>query len=991
MTDSRSRRARELFDQLLDLPERNRDARLEEVDREDPELAREVRTLLDAHAEAAGFLEGEAVARALGDLSGAEAVDPLIGATVGDYRILALLGRGGMGAVYRAEQEHPRREVALKLLDRGFESPPLRRRFEVEAEVLARLKHPGIAQVHVAGTTGPELGGRPWFAMELVEGRPLTDFADEHRLDLRERLELLVRVCEAVQHAHQVGVIHRDLKPANILVTAEGRPKILDFGIARGTDADLQVTTVADGGAALVGTLPYMSPEQVEGEPDRLDTRSDVYALGVLGYELLTGELPRDLEGRSLTDAIRAIADEEPRSLRAAGKGGFAPDLETIVAKALASEREWRYDSASELAADLQRFLDGQPIGARPPSALYQLRKLVARNRLPAALLAGLVLLAIASAIVMAFQVRRTVDERDRARIEATTANEASTFLEGLFLQADPELALGETLTAREILDRGAERIETELEEQPVVRGRLLTMLGKVYDGLGERERAAPLLAEAVELGRALQAEQAGAADRSNLQLALCLGARCEAAEGRNDEAVAMCREAVALAEKVEGPESVSLATCLNHLAYQLTLSGGLDEARVHLERGLALRERLLGPEDVDTGWSVYQYAHLLEASGETERAQEELARACEIWEAALPANHPQLARAYLDHARLLGDAGRFDEAIERAERGLAMQDETLGRDHRELADTLSALGFLNWQRDNLPESYRYYTEAAKAHEAALGTADPGLLDRLQNVVYVANAMKRPDLVLTASEEALGLAREYHADDPATLGLALGRLGFLLVHQGRDDEGVPLIEEAEGCFERAGEDSAKDLLIMRRSLYSRVSIAETPERALELGEGILSLLLAHPELESTSPLFLRWEIGRLLFGLGRVAEAEARLQELLPDVESAFDVNAFFPWNVRWLIAHCRWSLGDEAGARALYDEVLRVDPASLGDDLYWLKLRLAEDHAAAGRLEEARRELRAALEANLSPTVAREALRLDPRLSEEVRAELER
>jgi len=445
VSDSHPQRAKALFDQLLDLPEGAGDAFLKEACGADRALEEEVRSLLEAHLDAEGFLESEQVARALADYS-SEHDDPLVGTVIGDYRILGLLGRGGMGSVYRAEQERPHREVALKLVDRGFTSPQLLRRFEVEAEVLARLQHPGIAQIHVAGTSGVQHEERPYFAMELVEGLPLTDFAEAKNLDLRERLELLIKVCEAVQHAHQVGVIHRDLKPANILVTAEGQPKILDFGIARSTDTDLQITTRAGSRALLIGTLPYMSPEQVRGNPEELDTRSDVHALGVLCYELLTGRLPRELEDRPLTDAIRIVADEEPRKLGAAGQGRFPADLETIVAKALESDRFRRYDSASGFAADLRRFLDGQPIAARPASAIYQIRKLVVRNRLPAALVAGLVLLAIASVVIMGFQTRRTAQERDRAGLEAVTASEVSIFLESLFLEADPERALGETL-----------------------------------------------------------------------------------------------------------------------------------------------------------------------------------------------------------------------------------------------------------------------------------------------------------------------------------------------------------------------------------------------------------------------------------------------------------------------------------------------------------------------------------------------------------------
>jgi len=989
-SDSRPRRARELFDQLLDRPREERDAHLKKSCGSDRSLELEVRSLLEAHHEAEGFLEAEQVSRALTDLT-AEHDDPLVGAVIGDYRILGLLGRGGMGAVYRAEQEHPHRQVALKLIDRSITTPDLLRRFEVEAEVLARLKHPGIAQIHVAGTTGAEHGDRPYFAMELVEGQPLTTFADERHLDLHQRLELLIKGCEAVQHAHQVGVIHRDLKPANIFVTAEGQPKILDFGIARSTDTDLQITTVADGKAMLIGTLPYMSPEQVRGDPSQLDTRSDVYALGVLGYELLTGSFPRDLEGKPLTDAIRTIVDEEPRPLGAAGQGRFSTDLETIVGKALESDRQRRYDSASGFAADLRRFLDGQPISARPQSTIYQLRKLVARNRLPAGLLAGLVLLAIVSAVIMAFQIRRTVRERDRAGVEAATANEASTFLESLFMQADPEQALGQTLTAREVLDRGAMRIETELQDQPVVRGRLLAMLGKVYDGLGVGDRAAPLLKEAVAIGRALQAEREEVGDPSNLELALCLYARCAAREGRNEEAVAMCREAVQLTEAVYGPESQQVATCLNHLAYQLSLVSEFDEARIQLERGLALREKLLGPDDVDVGWSVYQYAHVLNASGARELARAQFERACTIWETSLPENHPQTARGFRDYAQVLGDAGEYEAALEYAERALAIQEKTLGRRHPDVADTLNDVGYLNWRVGNLPEAHRYFTDAVEAHRQSYGPADPELLNRLQNVVRISNMMDRPEVAEAALMEARDLALEHHGDEPNVLAGTQARLGFHYASQRRAAEAIPLLREAAELYEQAGEAFARDLLIMRDSLVPMLLLEDEAAEALALSERVLATVLEHPELERPNPLFARWRIGQALVRLGRLEEAEAWFRELLPEAEASFEVNAFFPWNIRWLIGHCRHGLGYEDEARELYDQVLEVDPESLTEDRCWLHLRMAEELAAEGAIDEARRELNAALEAGLDARAGQLALLLDPRLGPSERREMAR
>ena len=316
---------------------------------------------------------------------------------IGGYRLLETLGEGGMGTVYKAEQDRPRRIVALKVIKPGVITEEMRRRFDRETQVLGRLQHPGIAQIYEAGTTDQATGGQPYFAMEFVaDGRPITAHAAAARLTTDVRLALLAEVCDAVHHAHQRGVIHRDLKPANILVDPTGQPKVLDFGIARVTDSDIQATMQTDVGQ-LLGTLPYMSPEQVAGDVLDLDTRSDVYALGVVLYELLAERLPYEVAGRALTEVARVIAEEEPASLRTPGRTLDA-DVELIVRKALEKERTRRYQFAAELAADLRRYLAHEPIEARAPTTIYQLRKFARRH---VALVGGV------AATVVALVIRR--------------------------------------------------------------------------------------------------------------------------------------------------------------------------------------------------------------------------------------------------------------------------------------------------------------------------------------------------------------------------------------------------------------------------------------------------------------------------------------------------------------------------------------------------------------------------------------------------------
>ena len=297
---------------------------------------------------------------------------------IGRYRILRLLGEGGMGAVYEAEQESPQRTVALKVIRAGYANSEMLRRFENETQALGRLQHPGIAQIYDAGTAETPFGRQPYFAMELVRGETLLRYCDAHKLNVPQRLELMAKICDAVQHAHQRGLIHRDLKPANIVVDESGQPRILDFGVARLTDSDAQATRQTDVGQ-LIGTLAYMSPEQVLGDPQEIDTRSDVYALGVVLFELLAGKGPYAV-GRQIHEAMRAIREDEPTMLRVVNRT-YRGDIETIVGKALEKDKTRRYGSAAELAADIRRHLHDEPIVARPPTTTYQIQKFARRNK----------------------------------------------------------------------------------------------------------------------------------------------------------------------------------------------------------------------------------------------------------------------------------------------------------------------------------------------------------------------------------------------------------------------------------------------------------------------------------------------------------------------------------------------------------------------------------------------------------------------------------
>jgi len=514
---------------------------------------------------------------------------------IGNYRIIRCLGEGGMGIVFEAEQDRPRRRVALKVIRNTMARRQVLRRFELEAQVLGSLQHVGIAQIFEADSAPVGETVRPYLAMEFVDGSPITEYADKRRLGVHAILELFCKLCDAVQYAHQKGVIHRDLKPPNILVTESGQPKVLDFGVARVTDADMQVTTQQTDVGQLIGTLQYMSPEQANADASQLDTRSDVYALGVLLYELLAGQPPYDLSGRSITDAVYIIREQNPSSLSTINRN-YRGDIETIVLKAIDKNRERRYASAAEFSADIRRHLHCQPIDARPPSTLYQLTRFAQRHRGMAAAVVITFVALLVGATTATYGLFQAQRERNEANRQAAIAEAVNDFLTNDLLAAVRPDAQGIDASMRSVLAVAAERIDDRFEDQPIVEASIRFTLGTTYLELGEYALAEPLFRTALEL----REKHLGPLHAATMTSLNDFGVMLKQ-WGRYEQATEHLRTALQRRIEKFGPEHENVLESMNDLAATYDMQGREEEAIDLYEKALPLCQRLLGPDHVGT------------------------------------------------------------------------------------------------------------------------------------------------------------------------------------------------------------------------------------------------------------------------------------------------------------------------------------------------------------------------------------------------------
>jgi serine/threonine-protein kinase len=706
--------------------------------------------------------------------------------------------------------------VALKLVRAGFADPRLEERLRRERRILARLEHPGIARFIDGGTTAT---GQSYFAMEYIEGTSLLDYCPSCSLSIAARVRLFIEVCEALNYAHQQLVVHGDLKPGNILVTHDGRPKLLDFGIAELLDPS---TGEEHGPRTHPWMTPaYASPEQIRGE--RLTATTDVYALGVVLFELLTGRLPYRVDGLTPAQIERVICEDQPprpssvvadESLRRELEG----DLDTIILKALSKEPARRYDAAARLAADLQRYLDGRPVLARADTLRYRVGKFVRRHRLSVAAATLLILSLVGGLAAVSWQAAVASGQRDRAEDAQRQAEEVSTFLIGLFEALDPRESGSDTLAARALLRRGIARVE-ELAGQPAVQARMLDALGRVHLLLGRYEEAERLIGRAYATRRQVFGARHLETAQSYRSLALV-----HRAESRFREADSLHRLTLAVQIEELGEAAPALAETLLDMAYEDVALGRLDSAQIHSEQAVRIRQTSLGPSDPLVADALLILARTQWRNLEFAAAESTTKEAIQLRRSIFGPRHQQTAAAMVQ----LGDLynvflARPSEAESLYREALAIEVEALGEDNMFLVHVLGSLAALRSEQGDHAEAEALRRRDLELHRTVLGPDHPGVAVSMSLLAAELAAQGRLEEAARLSSEALDLHRRVRGADHVNVAGTVEGLAEIRRQQGRFEEAMALGREALALRER-GLGEGNSLVGMSLEFMARVAM-----------------------------------------------------------------------------------------------------------------------------------------------------------------------
>jgi serine/threonine protein kinase/tetratricopeptide (TPR) repeat protein len=752
--------------------------------------------------------------------------------SIGPYRLLEPIGEGGMGEVWLAEQAKPvRRKVALKIIKAGMDTAQVVARFEAERQALALMDHPAIARVFEAGATAE---GRPYFAMEYVRGESITAYCVRHGLTIRERIGLFLQTCDGVQHAHQKGIIHRDLKPSNVLVTLQDDrpvPKIIDFGVAKATTQPLTDRTLHTELGTFLGTPEYMSPEQAEMGGLDVDTRTDVYSLGAIFYELLTGVMPFDsktLREKGLDDLRRTLREVDPprpstRVTNAAASARDQPatrvspaqlasdlkgDLDWITMKALEKDRTRRYGSASDLAADLRRHLENQPVLAGPPSTMYRVRKFVRRNRGGVAAAVILVVLLAGFGVTMAVQARRLTIERDRASREEASARALSDFLRhdvlaqaSLHNQSGPDAKPDPDIKVRTALDQAAARIEGRFDGQPLVESAIRETIGSTYDDLGLHDQARQQLQRALEIARRVSGDEGPATLRARDTMA-----RLDSGAGNSAAALREYSALLAIYKRNEGPRSRNVIRTMNNVAWNQSLEGKNDLAEKGLLEVIPLEREVLGNDDDLTQRSIASLASLYLTRGAWREAEPLLTESLATNRRVRGPEHPTTIRTMDRLAQVFGQQGRYAEAEAIRREVLAIRQRQVGPEHPGVSSARGSLAqnLIN-QKDpaKLAEAERLLTENLDISRRVNGERHRATSTARLSLGNLYDAQKRYADAEVLVRDAVSAMREVPgAQHPSTLG-ALELLGYVYLQERKYADAERVLREALAGREKA--------------------------------------------------------------------------------------------------------------------------------------------------------------------------------------------
>jgi eukaryotic-like serine/threonine-protein kinase len=740
--------------------------------------------------------------------------------SIGPYRLVRKLGEGGMGQVWLAEQTAPfQRLVAIKLIRAGVADNVLLERFESERQALARMSHPAIAKVYDAGTT-PD--GTPYFVMEYVPGIHITDYCDQKRLSIRQRLELFLKVCEGVQHAHQKAILHRDLKPANILVNeidGKAAPHIIDFGIAKAIADHDPLATMFTRAGNFIGTPVYMSPEQANPDIRDVDTRSDVYSLAVILYELLSGALPFDatqwrndliqenlrkiyeqdpplpsMQFQKTTTTQTATATQtahlrstEPRELVSQLRG----DLDWITMKAMERDRARRYGSPSELAGDLQHFLNNEPVSARPASTGYRLQKYIRRHRLGVAMAAAGILLLIAFSVMQAIQIRRITQERDHTARERDRANRVTDFMTRMFRVSDPSEARGNSITAREVLDKASKEIDTGLANDPEMQAQMMHVMGDVYDNLGLYSRAMPLEQRTVEIRKRVLGPDNPDTLKSQGNLAVLL-----ARTGHLPEAEKLARETLDTSRRVLGPENPLTLGSMSNLAILLDHEGRFDEAEKLARETLDTSRRVLGPEHQNTLKAMMTLANIVSSEGKEADAEKLYRETLDIRRRVLGPDHPDTLSAMNNLANILNAEGHTADAEKLYRETLDIQRRVLGPEHPATLGSMSNLANALDDEGQYAEAEKLCRESLEIRRRVLGPEHPETLESMNNLAATLTHEGKYAEAEKLARETLEIRQRTLGPDNRQTAISRYELATITARSGQREKAFSFLREA---------------------------------------------------------------------------------------------------------------------------------------------------------------------------------------------------